>query len=87
MFKMVHINGSVWVKSCDKLSFNLNMSEIYNISDRQSLKKKIICVTGGNGFIGQKLIEELTKIGCHVRALTRKKILNFLRMLMFLLAT
>ena len=49
------------------------MSETYNTSDHLSLKEKIICVTGGNGFIGKKLIEELSKIGCRVRVLTRKK--------------
>ena len=49
------------------------MSQTYNTSDHLSLKEKIICVTGGNGFIGKKLIEELSKIGCCIRALTRKK--------------
>ena len=53
------------------------MSEKYNTSEHLSLKEKIICVTGGNGFIGKRLIEELTKIGCSVRALTRKKNTKF----------
>ena len=53
------------------------MSEAKIISDHLILKEKIICVTGGNGFIGEKLIEELTKIGCRVRALTRKKNAKF----------
>ena len=53
------------------------MTETNNISDYLTLKKKTICVTGGNGFIGEKLIEELTKIGCRVRALTRKKNAKF----------
>lgn len=44
-----------------------------DLLDYQSLKKKIVCVTGGNGFIGKKLIEKLSKIGCYVRVLTRKK--------------
>ena len=49
------------------------MNEQQDLLDYQSLKKKIICVTGGNGFIGKKLIEKLSKIGCCVRAITRKK--------------
>ncbi len=39
--------------------------------------EKIICVTGGNGFIGKKLIEELSKTRCRVKILTRKKDSNF----------
>ena len=49
------------------------MNETQNLLDHQNLENKVICVTGGNGFIGKKLIEELSKIGCHVRAITRKK--------------
>ena len=49
------------------------MNEQQDLLSYQSLKKKIVCVTGGNGFIGKKLIEELSKIGCCVRAITRKK--------------
>ena len=33
--------------------------------------KKIICITGGNGFIGRKLVEELKKGDWHIRVLTR----------------
>ena len=51
---------------------------MHNIPDLINLDEMIICVTGGNGFIGKKLIEELLKIGCHVRVLTRKKNAKFL---------
>jgi nucleoside-diphosphate-sugar epimerase len=53
------------------------MKETHNLFDQINLKEKIICVTGGSGFIGKKLIEELTKIGCRVRALSRKKDVKF----------
>ena len=42
-------------------------------ADKFNLNEKIICVTGGNGFIGKKLIEELLKINCRIKILTRKK--------------
>ena len=42
-------------------------------ADKFNLNEKIICVTGGNGFIGKKLIEELSKINCRIKILTRKK--------------
>ena len=42
-------------------------------ADKFNLNEKIICVTGGNGFIGKKLIEELLKIECRIKILTRKK--------------
>jgi nucleoside-diphosphate-sugar epimerase len=42
-------------------------------ADNFNLNEKIICVTGGNGFIGKKLIEELSKIKCRIKILTRKK--------------
>ena len=41
-------------------------------ADEFNLNEKIICVTGGNGFIGKKLIEELLKINCRIKTLTRK---------------
>ena len=50
-----------------------SVSEVLDIN----LGEKIICVTGGNGFIGRKLIEELSKIRCRIRILTRKKNSNF----------
>jgi nucleoside-diphosphate-sugar epimerase len=46
---------------------------IHITADNFNFKEKIICVTGGNGFIGKKLIEELSKIKCHIKILTRKK--------------
>ena len=49
------------------------MNEQQDLLDYQSLNKKIVCVTGGNGFIGKKLIEKLSKTGCCIRAITRKK--------------
>lgn len=49
------------------------MNDTEYLLDYQNLEKKVICVTGGNGFIGKKLIEEFSKIGCRVRTITRKK--------------
>jgi nucleoside-diphosphate-sugar epimerase len=46
---------------------------IHKATDNFNLNEKIICVTGGNGFIGKKLIEELSKIKCRIKILTRKK--------------
>ena len=46
---------------------------IHKATDNFNLNGKIICVTGGNGFIGKKLIEELSKIKCRIKILTRKK--------------
>lgn len=46
-------------------------SKSYNDSE------KIICITGGNGFIGRKLVEELSKGDCHIRVLTRSAINQF----------
>jgi len=50
---------------------------IQNMPDLLNLNEKVICVTGGNGFVGKKLIEELLKSGCHLRVLTRKKNVKF----------
>ena len=44
---------------------------------KTSIQNKIICITGANGFIGKKLVFELSKIQCHIRILTRKKNLVF----------
>lgn len=38
-----------------------------------AIKNKIICITGANGFIGKKLVFELSRIQCQIRILTRKK--------------
>ena len=46
---------------------------IHITANNFNLNEKIICVTGGNGFIGKKLIEELSKIKCRIKMLTRKK--------------
>ena len=39
---------------------------------QRSFEKKIVCVTGANGFIGKKLIEALSKTGSSIRVITRK---------------
>ncbi len=50
------------------------MSEVMiNILDPINLKNKTICITGANGFIGRRLIEGLSLIGCRIKVLTRKK--------------
>ena len=41
------------------------------------LENKVICVTGANGFIGKKLVSELSKIKCQIKILTRKENLSF----------
>jgi nucleoside-diphosphate-sugar epimerase len=46
---------------------------MHNKADNFNLNEKIICITGGNGFIGKKLIEELSKRECRIKILTRKK--------------
>ena len=53
------------------------MREINKLSDHFCFKGKIVCVTGANGFIGKKLVEELIKTECTVRILTRKKQIKF----------
>ena len=41
------------------------------------MKQKKVLVTGANGFIGKKLVEELIKTECTLRILTRKKQIKF----------
>ena len=53
------------------------MKEAYKLFNHLSFKEKIVCVTGGNGFIGKKLIEELIKTRCRLRVLTRKTVVKF----------
>lgn len=38
-----------------------------------NITDKVICVTGGSGFIGKKLIEELSKLRCSIKILTRNE--------------
>ena len=49
------------------------------MSEDNKLQKKIICITGGKGFIGRQLINKLNKSNCQIRALTRNKNNNFPR--------
>ena len=46
---------------------------IHNLENHFNFNQKIICVTGSNGFIGKKLVEQLSKIGCRIKILTRKE--------------
>ena len=47
-----------------------------NNSLNYHLENKVICVTGANGFIGKKLVSELSKIKCQIKILTRKENLS-----------
>ena len=41
------------------------------------LGKKVVCITGANGFIGRKIVEYVNKQCGRIKVLTRKKDLKF----------
>ena len=59
------------------LMVRLSMSKDKQKKIKNKAIQKTFCITGGNGFIGRKLIESLLNKGIKLRVLTRKKEVNF----------